>query len=34
VTLPDTGLDAWGVAAVGIALVFVIFGARRLRRAE
>jgi LPXTG-motif cell wall-anchored protein len=31
-TLPDTGLDAWMVAAAGLALIAVIFGARRMRR--
>jgi LPXTG-motif cell wall-anchored protein len=34
VVLPETGLDAWGIAAVGAALALVVFGARRLRRAD
>jgi LPXTG-motif cell wall-anchored protein len=32
VTLPETGFDAWSIAAVGMALILVVFGARRLRR--
>jgi LPXTG-motif cell wall-anchored protein len=31
--LPQTGLDAWGIALVGLVLVLIVFGARRLRRA-
>jgi LPXTG-motif cell wall-anchored protein len=32
-TLPQTGLDAWGVALLGLGLILVVFAARRLRRA-
>jgi LPXTG-motif cell wall-anchored protein len=32
VVLPETGLDAWGIAAIGLALALVVFSARRLRR--
>jgi LPXTG-motif cell wall-anchored protein len=31
--LPQTGLDAWGFALIGLALILVVFAARRLRRA-
>jgi LPXTG-motif cell wall-anchored protein len=30
--LPETGFDAWSIAAVGMALILILFSARRLRK--